>query len=348
MSGADHPILIVRFNPEMAVEGIKNVLTLLGLTDGMNQHCRLYEGDLLTIKLSSSKKVEKIEKINLLPAVQKAVFLPKHRRLFSRKDDGGCDIVRIDQTIGIGGAKHTIIAGPCSVESRQQICEIAAQVKEAGAHLLRGGAFKPRTSPYSFGGLGEKGLEYLAMAREETGLPIVTEVLDTTDLDLVARYADVLQIGSRNMYNSKLLFKAGSHPSGKPILLKRCFGALIGEFLDVTDYILLGRIHAGNDDPGLVLCERGIRTMKDTLRFTLDIGAIPTIKEKARFPILADPSHAAGRREFVPSLAMSALAAGADGLLIEVHTDPDHAWSDGAQSMSINDFNNLMKEIENI
>jgi 3-deoxy-7-phosphoheptulonate synthase len=234
------------------------------------------------------------------------------------------------------------------VESADQICETAACVQEAGAVALRGGAFKARTSPYSFGGLGNKGLEYLALAREKTGLPVVTEVLDTQDLDLVARFADVLQIGSRNMQNYPLLFQAGSHPSGKPVLLKRGFAATIEEFLQAAQYVLLGRVSMGRKEPGLILCERGIRTACDATRFTLDVGALAVLKEQTALPVMADPSHAAGDRRYVAPLALAAAAAGADGLLMEVHPEPDRAWSDGAQSMDLRTFAALMTDLRRV
>jgi 3-deoxy-7-phosphoheptulonate synthase len=221
--------------------------------------------------------------------------------------------------------------------------EIAERVKDAGAEALRGGTFKPRTTPYSFGGLEESGLRYLAEAREATGLPIVTEAMDERQLDLVAEHADVVQIGSRNMHNFPLLFKAGNHPSGKPILLKRGFGATIDEFLGAAEYVLLGRIAADADEPGLILCERGIRTFEVATRFTLDVAAIPVIKERSRLPVISDPSHAAGDRKYVNALGLASMAAGADGLLVEVHCNPDQAWCDAAQGLEFDDFRRLME-----
>jgi 3-deoxy-7-phosphoheptulonate synthase len=238
-----------------------------------------------------------------------------------------------------------VIAGPCSVESETQVAEIAAMVKEAGAIALRGGAFKPRSSPYSFGGLGERGLIYLARAREKTGLPVVTEAMDPSHLDLVAQYADMIQIGSRNMANYPLLFRAGSHPAGKPILLKRGLAATIDELILAAEYVLLGRLQAGIDEPRLLLCERGIRTFEPSLRFTLDVGAIPVLKERTRLPVVVDPSHAAGIRRYVTPLAMAGLAAGGDALLVEVHSDPDHAWSDGEQTLDGAGFRELMARV---
>jgi len=238
-------------------------------------------------------------------------------------------------TVGAGGA--VVIAGPCSVESREQVMEVARAVKEAGAHMLRGGAFKPRTSPYSFQGLGEEGLKYLREAGDAFGLPVVTEVLDPRHVNLVAEYADVLQIGARNMQNFPLLREVGR--SGKPVLLKRGFGSTIEELLSAAEYVLL----EGNDQ--VMLCERGIRTFERATRFTLDIAAVPVLKELTHLPVIVDPSHAAGKRSLVPPLAKAALAAGADGLIIEVHPKPEEALSDGPQSLTPEDFAALMREL---
>ncbi len=246
-------------------------------------------------------------------------------------------VVKVGNVV-VGGNYPIIIAGPCSVESREQILEVAEAVKEAGAHMLRGGAFKPRTSPYSFQGLGVEGLKYLREAGDATGLPIVTEVLDPRHVDLVAKYADVLQVGARNMQNFPLLKELGR--VRKPVLLKRGFGATIEEFLCAAEYIL----KEGNDQ--VILCERGIRTFERLTRFTLDIAAIPLLKELTHLPVIVDPSHASGRRSLVPPLAKAALAAGADGLMIEVHPNPDKALSDGPQSLTLEMFRELMKELK--
>lgn len=236
--------------------------------------------------------------------------------------------------IGVG---FIIIAGPCSVESEDQILEVARFVKEHGAHILRGGAFKPRTSPYSFQGLGIKGLKLLKKASDETGLPIVTEVLDTRHVGIVAKYADMLQIGARSMQNFPLLKEAAR--TKKPILLKRGFGSTIEEWLMAAEYIML----EGNDQ--VVFCERGIRTFETSTRFTLDIAAVPTVRELSHLPIIIDPSHAAGRRNLVLPLAKAALAVGSDGIMIEVHPDPSKALSDGLQSLTFKDFEILMEEL---
>jgi len=239
--------------------------------------------------------------------------------------------------VTVGAGKAVVIAGPCSVESREQVMEVAEAVKEAGAHMLRGGAFKPRTSPYSFQGLGEEGLKYLREAGDAFGLPVVTEVLDPRHVSLVAEYADVLQIGARNMQNFPLLREVGK--AGKPVLLKRGFGSTVEELLNAAEYILL----EGNDQ--VMLCERGIRTFERATRFTLDIAAVPVLKELTHLPIIVDPSHAAGKRSLVPPLAKAALAAGADGIMVEVHPKPEEALSDGPQSLTPSEFAALMREL---
>lgn len=237
--------------------------------------------------------------------------------------------------VKIGQKKIGIIAGPCSVEERNQLLETADAVKQAGGVGLRGGAFKPRTSPYSFQGLAEKGLEYLAEARERTGLAIVTEVLTVTHVDLVARYADVLQIGARNMQNYMLLKAVGEQ--SKPVLLKRGMSATMEEFLLAAEYI----IDAGN--PNIILCERGIRTFEEYCRNTLALSVVPAIKRVSHLPIIVDPAHGTGHSYLVESMSLAAVAAGADGLMIEVHPDPEHALSDAAQQIDIAQFQQLMR-----
>ncbi|MDA8443149.1 MAG: 3-deoxy-7-phosphoheptulonate synthase [Peptococcaceae bacterium] len=238
----------------------------------------------------------------------------------------------------IGGPSIPVMAGPCAVESREQLLSVAISLKDLGASLLRGGAFKPRTSPYAFRGLAEEGLKMLAEARELTGLPIVTEVMDARDVELVARYADMLQIGSRNMQNFTLLQAVGD--VAKPVLLKRGLSATLEEWLMAAEYILA----TGN--PQVVLCERGIRTFETWTRNTVDITAIPAVKELSHLPIILDPSHGTGRWKMVAPVAKAAIAAGADGLLIEVHPDPDCALSDGPQSLTPENFHTLMQELK--
>ncbi len=240
----------------------------------------------------------------------------------------------------IGGGRFGVIAGPCAVESKEQVDEAATAVKAAGAHFLRGGAFKPRTSPYAFQGMKEDGLKILADARARTGLPIVTEVMDTRDVELVARYADVLQIGARNMQNFSLLEAVGAQP--KAVMLKRGLSATIQEFLMAAEYI----VKQGNYK--VVLCERGIRTFETMTRNTLDLGSIPLIKRLTHLPIIVDPSHGTGDRASVPAMARAAVALGADGLMVEVHPQPEKALSDGAQSLTPAGFATLMESVRAI
>jgi 3-deoxy-7-phosphoheptulonate synthase len=237
----------------------------------------------------------------------------------------------------IGGDEITVIAGPCSVESEEQTMSTARAVKAAGAKLLRGGAFKPRTSPYEFRGLGRKGLEILARAREETGLGIITEVMTPADVEQVYEFTDVFQIGARNSQNYYLLEEVGK--ARKPVMLKRGLSMLIEEWLLAAEYIL------SQGNPDVILCERGIRTFEKETRNTLDLAAVPVVQKMSHLPVFVDPSHAAGKRPYVAALALGGVAAGADGLMIEVHPNPDHAMSDGMQSLNFNEFNELMPRI---
>jgi len=257
----------------------------------------------------------------------------------ARRDEGAAT-----SRVRAGGAEFghgfTVIAGPCAVEDESRLLDIAHRVKDAGADMLRGGAYKPRTSPYSFRGLGVRGLEMLARAREETGLPVVTEVMDTRDVTVVSEHADMLQIGSRNMQNYALLVEAGH--SGLPVLLKRGMGATIEEMIGAAEYMLL----EGN--PDVVLCERGIRTFNEEMRNTLDLAAIPVLRSQSHLPVIADPSHATGQADMVPSMARAAAAAGADGIMLEVHDAPGHALSDGPQALSPEVFAELVGQMRRI
>ena len=242
--------------------------------------------------------------------------------------------------VEIGTKEVVIIAGPCAVESNEQLTETAKAVKAAGGKILRGGAFKPRTSPYNFQGLGEEGLKMLGAVRSETGLPVVTEVMDTRQVEIVASYADMLQVGSRNMQNYPLLKEVGMQ--NKPVLLKRGMMATIEEFLLAAEYIL----NQGNEH--VVLCERGIRTFEPSTRNTLDLSAIPMLKQHTHLPVIVDPSHGTGHRWLVPPMAKAAVAAGADGLIMEVHYKPDAALCDGYQSLDLNDFAILMHDLRKV
>jgi 3-deoxy-7-phosphoheptulonate synthase len=278
----------------------------------------------------------RLRSLEALPGVESVVPILQPFKLASREFKPTKTVVRV-RDVEIGGDALPVVAGPCSVESEDQILETAKVVKEAGASILRGGAFKPRTSPYAFQGLGEEGLRLLAAAREETGLAIVTEVLKPEDVDLVAGTADMIQIGARNMQNFALLKRVGE--ARKPVLLKRGISSTIQEFLMAAEYIL----SEGNYD--VVLCERGIRTFETATRFTLDLNAIPVIKRLSHLPIIVDPSHGTGHWEYVTAMAKAGIACGADGLMIEVHMRPEIAFSDGIQSLKPTLFRDLMREI---
>jgi 3-deoxy-7-phosphoheptulonate synthase len=275
----------------------------------------------------------------IMDGVKETIRVTKQYKLVSRETQPQPTVITVGD-IKIGAGKPVIMAGPCAVESEEQALTIARLVKKYGAQVFRGGAFKPRTSPYSFQGLGEEGLKILARVRQETGLLIVTEATDHSNLELVEKYTDIIQIGARNMHNYSLLRRAG-HAS-KPVLLKRSFAATIEELLMSAEYIS----SEGNNQ--VILCERGIRTFSDNTRNTLDLSAIPSIKEVSHLPIIVDPSHAAGRRDYVIPLSKGAIAVGADGLLVEVHHDPPHALSDGMQSLYPEQFEELMKEIKGL
>jgi len=275
-----------------------------------------------------------------LAGVREIIHVTQPYKQVSREWKPETTVVELPGGVKIGGLEVAVIAGPCSVESERQIIETAHLVRDHGATLLRGGAFKPRTSPYAFQGLGEAGLKMLARAREEVGLPVVTEALDTESIDLVTRYADVIQIGARNMQNFPLLKKAGR--CGKPVLLKRGMAATITELLLSAEYL----VAEGNHD--VILCERGIRGFDPSTRNVFDVSAIPVVQELSHLPIIADPSHATGRRSKVAPMARAAVAAGADGLIVEVHPQPDRALSDGEQSLYPEQFVQMMHEIATV
>jgi 3-deoxy-7-phosphoheptulonate synthase len=276
------------------------------------------------------------EALERLPGVEEVIRVSKRYKLVSREFYPLDTVIQV-RDVTIGGNEVVVIAGPCSVENERQILETARAVKAAGASMLRGGAFKPRTSPYEFRGLGEQGLKLLAKAREETGLPIVTEVLSAQHVDLVAEYADVLQIGARNCQNYLLLEAVGR--AKKPVLLKRGMAVQIEEWLLAAEYI----VAQGNEQ--VLLCERGIRTFETFTRNTLDLNAVPAVKHLSHLPIIVDPSHGTGRWFMVPAMMLAAVAAGADGLIVEVHPNPDHALSDGAQSLTPENFAAVMPKL---
>jgi len=289
--------------------------------------------------IGDEREVDLEEKIGVLPFVERVIPVLAPYRLTSREFRPADTVVKVGEA-EIGGGKVTVIAGPCAVESEKQILEVAHRVKEAGAKILRGGAFKPRTSPYSFQGLGELGLRLLARAREETGLPIVTEALGVEELPLVAQYADAIQIGARNMQNFRLLEAVGK--LRKPILLKRGMMSTVDEFLMSAEYVLA----QGNYQ--VILCERGIRTFEPSTRNTLDLSCVPLIKSRSHLPIVVDPSHGTGRSDLVEPMSLASLVAGADGLIVEVHPNPVEALSDGPQSITPSQFSSLMEEVKKI
>ena len=282
---------------------------------------------------------ENFFRIRAMKGVENTVFVSKPYKLVSKDFKNEQTVIDVDG-VKIGGKKIVVFAGPCSVENREQIMEVAEKIKKAGASMIRGGAFKPRTSPKDFQGLGKEGLEFLAAAKEETGLPIVTEVMDTRDVKLVSEYADILQVGTRNMQNYALLKELGKYD--KPVLLKRGMWATLKEFLSAAEYILAG----GNNN--VMLCERGIRTFSDFTRNTLDLSIVPVLKKESHLPVIVDPSHGTGRRDIVKSMTLAAIACGADGVTIEAHTDPQKAISDADQTISTLDLHELMGEIKYI
>jgi len=278
-----------------------------------------------------------LQSLESMHGVESVVPILQPYKLASKEVKREPSVVRITDDIAIGGKELVVMAGPCSVEGEEQIIETALAVRDAGARMLRGGAFKPRTSPYSFQGLEEEGLKLLSRAREASGLPFVTEVINPETVELVAEYADMLQIGARNAQNFALLKRVGQ--IRKPVLLKRGMSMTIQEFLMSAEYIM----SEGNQ--AVVLCERGIRTFETATRNTLDLSAIPVLKERTHLPIVADPSHGTGNYHYVAAMACAAVAAGADGLMIEVHSDPEHASSDGPQSLKPVKFARLMEKL---
>lgn len=283
--------------------------------------------------------IEQAGRLQRLPGVSQLIRVTAPYKRVSREFKELDTVVEVGG-IPIGGSGIAIIAGPCTVESREQTFNVARAVQAAGAVILRGGTYKPRTSPYSFQGLGEAGLQILAEARTLTGMPVVTEVMDTETLPLVVQYADMLQIGARNMQNYSLLRAVGR--TRHPVLLKRGFAATVKDLLLAAEYIL------AEGNPNVVLCERGIRTFDDSLRFTLDLGAVPLIKQLSHLPVIVDPSHASGRADMVIPMARAAIAAGADGLIIEVHDNPAFAVCDGTQSLVPESFADLMKQLHRV
>ncbi|SUZ49936.1 uncharacterized protein METZ01_LOCUS2790 [marine metagenome] len=279
------------------------------------------------------------DEMELMNGVDEVIIISKPYKLASKEFHPDDTIIKVGDAV-IGGPKPVIMAGPCSVEDEEQMVSTAKAVKAAGATVLRGGAFKPRTSPYSFRGMGEDGLKLLQLAKQETGLPIITEVMATADVETVAKYADILQIGARNMQNYNLLDEVGL--IGKPVMVKRGLAASYEEWLLAAEYVMAG----GNEQ--VILCERGVRGFETFTRFTLDVAAVPVIKRLSHLPVVADPSHSTGKWYLVTPVALASVAAGAHGLLIEVHPNPDQAKCDGPQSLTFENFDILMEQVNAI
>jgi 3-deoxy-7-phosphoheptulonate synthase len=324
-------VVMKKDSSEQELAGVMQKLTQSGLTGHTSKGV-----ERTVIGVVGQTYPEMRDTLELLPGVDEVIPISKPYKLSSREFQPENTTIKVGDVV-LGGDKLAIIAGPCAVESERQILDTAKAVRAAGACILRGGAFKPSTSPYQFRGLGKQGLEMLAMARTETGLPFVTEVLTPQDVELVAEYADILQVGARNMQNFNLLDEVGK--INKPVMLKRGMSATIQEWLLSAEYIL----SQGNRQ--LILCERGIRTFETYTRNTLDISAIPIIKKLSHLPVIGDPSHGTGKWYLVAPLALAAVAAGADGIMIEVHPNPDQALKDGAQSLTFENFEQLMQQV---
>ncbi len=315
---------------EKEIESVENRVKELGLK------VHLSKGVERTIigAIGDERKVDAAF-FEVMNCVEKVMPILKPYKLVSREFKEEDTVLRVGDKV-IGGEEVVVIAGPCSVEGRDMMLEIADSVKKSGAAFLRGGAFKPRTSPYSFQGLGEEGLKILAEARERTGLPVATELMDTRDIDLLLKYADIIQIGARNMQNFRLLTEVGK--ADKPVILKRGLSATVHELLMSAEYI------ASQGNARIILCERGIRTFETSTRNTLDISALPVLKQLTHLPVIVDPSHASGKAELVQVLSAAAIAAGADGIMVEVHTKPEEALSDGPQSLRPELFAEMMRK----
>ncbi|MBU0503752.1 MAG: 3-deoxy-7-phosphoheptulonate synthase [Candidatus Omnitrophota bacterium] len=327
--------MIIVLKPDATDQQINHILEKvqkLGLTPHVSKGT-----ERTIIGIIGPEDVLRITPLEAFPGVEKVMPVLSPYKLVSREFQPEDSVIDLGNGVKIGGNKIVVMAGPCAVENYETLSEIAREVKKAGASVIRAGAFKPRTSPYSFQGLGEEGLKILKRVSVEVGLITISEVMDTRDIELVAKYVDILQIGARNMQNFNLLKEVGA--TKKPVVLKRGLSSTVKELLMSAEYIL----SAGNFN--LILCERGIRTFEDSTRNTLDISAVPMVKQLSHLPIIVDPSHAAGKWGLVASLSKAAIASGADGLLIEVHSHPEDAMSDGAQSLLPVNFQELMNEL---
>jgi len=326
--------MIITLKPGTTEEGIKEIvkkIKKLGFTPHISKG-----KERTIIGVIGENAIRSRETFESMFIVESITPITKPYKLVSREFKKEKTIIKIKE-LKIGGEEVVVMAGPCAVENKEMLIKTAKKVKEAGAKVLRGGAFKPRTSPYSFQGLGEEGLRYLKEVSKITNLPVVTEAMDPRQVELVSRYADIIQIGARNMQNFDLLKEVGK--INKPVLLKRGMASTIKEFLMSAEYIL----SSGNKK--VILCERGIRTFEEETRFTLDLSAVSLIKNLTHLPIIVDPSHATGRRDLVISMSIAAIAAGSDGLIIEVHPNPQEALSDGFQSLALEEFSTLMQKL---
>ncbi|PMQ02230.1 MAG: 3-deoxy-7-phosphoheptulonate synthase [Dictyoglomus sp. NZ13-RE01] len=333
--------MIIVLKPDATDEDIQKIVEKL---KEFNYGAHISRGETRTVigAVGEKRMEEKIlimEQLEVFPFVEKVIPILTSYKLVLKEIKPDGTKIKINDIV-IGGKQIIVMAGPCAVESREQLRETAKFVKEKGAKILRGGAYKPRTSPYSFQGLGVEGLKLLKEVKEEFNIPVITEIMDPRDLEIALDYIDIIQIGARNMQNFSLLKEVGKVK--KPVLLKRGPSATLEEFLFAAEYILLG----GNSE--VILCERGIRTFSDFSRNTLDLSIVPALKEKTHLPVFVDPSHGTGSYKLVPSMAKAAIACGADGLIIEVHPNPEKALSDGPQSLNFQAFDNLMQELRNI
>ena len=329
--------MIIVMSPASSQEDLAGVEEKIK-ANGLTFHLSKGEDRTIVGVIGDKKKIANLE-MNMMPGVEKTVRITEKYKLVSREFHPADTVVDVDG-VKIGGEHLTVMAGPCAVESEDQLKEAARCVREGGAQFLRGGAFKPRTSPYDFQGLAEKGLKMLREAADENGLKVVTEIVDKDDMELIGTYADVYQVGARNMQNFQLLKALGK--AKKPVMLKRGLSSTISEWLNAAEYIAAG----GNEN--IILCERGIRTYETFTRNTLDLSAVAAVKELSHLPIIVDPSHGTGRWQMVRPMARAAIATGADGLIIEVHPHPEVALSDGNQSLTPKNFNRLMEEVKQI
>lgn len=329
--------MIIVMSPASSQEDLAGVEEKIK-ANGLTFHLSKGEDRTIVGVIGDKKKIANLE-MNMMPGVEKTVRITEKYKLVSREFHPADTVVDVGG-VKIGGEHLTVMAGPCAVESEDQLKEAARCVREGGAQFLRGGAFKPRTSPYDFQGLAEKGLKMLREAADENGLKVVTEIVDKDDMELIGTYADVYQVGARNMQNFQLLKALGK--AKKPVMLKRGLSSTISEWLNAAEYIAAG----GNEN--IILCERGIRTYETFTRNTLDLSAVAAVKELSHLPIIVDPSHGTGRWQMVRPMARAAIAAGADGLIIEVHPHPEVALSDGNQSLTPKNFNRLMEEVKQI